>query len=338
MSSLGAPIHDVPAARVAAVVYNPVKVDLAVVKAVIAAEEKAGGWGPTLWFETSGDDPGQGPAKEALAAGADLVIAAGGDGTVRAVAEVLYGSGASLALLPSGTANLLARNLGLTLDGPKHAIHTAFTGHDRDIDLALIDIERDDQSTTRHAYLVMAGLGLDAKMLVGTDDKLKAKVGWLAYVGGLLTAMRDKEQLRMRYSLDGKEARSARVHTIIIGNCGSLPADIVLLPDAAIDDGMFELVLLRPKGLFGWLQITIKVLWENGVLRRTEAGRKLGGPGKAVRALHYVKGRKLAIRLTQSHDIELDGDSFGTVRALTTWIEPGALTVRVAVDDQTSEE
>ncbi|HEY5222380.1 MAG TPA: diacylglycerol kinase family protein [Microbacteriaceae bacterium] len=332
MSLSEAASAEAPTARVAAVVYNPIKVDLDAVKAAVAAGETANGWGQTLWFETSKEDAGQGPTKEALAAGATMVIAAGGDGTVRAVAEAVYDSGASLALLPSGTGNLLARNLDLALDDLEGSIHTAFTGQDRQIDLALIDIKHEDQTTSRHAYVVMAGLGLDAKMLVHTDDELKKKVGWLAYVSALLAALRDKDQLQLRYSLDGKRTRSARVHTIIIGNCGSLPADIVLLPDAAIDDGMFQLVYLRPEGFVGWLQITAKIIWENGVLRRTETGRRLAGPAKNVRALHYAKGRKITIRLTRAHNIELDGDSFGTAQALKTWIEPGALTVRVPSD------
>jgi diacylglycerol kinase (ATP) len=336
MSFSGASFPDAPAARVAAVVYNPIKVDLAAVRAAVAAEETASGWGHTLWFETTKEDAGQGPTKEALAAGASMVIAAGGDGTVRAVAEAVYDSGASLALLPSGTGNLLARNLDLALDDLEDSIHTAFTGQDRHIDLALIDIEGEDQSTSRHAYVAMAGLGLDAKMLVHTDDELKKKVGWLAYVSALLAAVRDKEQLHLRYSLDGKETRAVRVHTIIIGNCGSLPGDIVLLPDAAIDDGMFELVYLRPEGFIGWLQITAKIIWENGVLRRTETGRKLASTAKSVRALHYAKGRELTIRFTRAHDIELDGDSFGTAQALKTWIEPGALTVRVPANKRTA--
>jgi diacylglycerol kinase family enzyme len=314
---------------VAAVVYNPIKVDLDEIKAVIAAEEKSSGWAETLWYETSVDDPGQGQTKEALEAGATMIIAAGGDGTVGAVAEALYESNASLALLPSGTGNLLARNLDLTLADIGHAIHTAFTGQDRAIDLALIDIRQDDGSTQRRTFLVMAGLGLDASMLAHTDDELKKKVGWLAYVSALGKAMRDKDQLHLRYSLDGSPTKRISAHTIIIGNCGSLPANILLLPDAAIDDGAFEIVVLRPKGLFGWLQITGKIIWENGVLRRTEIGRKLSGLTKDVRALRYVKGRELIVELDRAYDIELDGDSCGKARAFTTWVEPGALTVRV---------
>ncbi|MCU1513368.1 MAG: diacylglycerol kinase, partial [Microbacteriaceae bacterium] len=119
----------------AAVVYNPIKVDLDAIKVAVAREGAAAGWAETLWFATSVEDPGQGAAQKALDAGATMVIAAGGDGTVRAVAEVVHGSNAALALLPSGTGNLLARNLKLTLDDLDHSIASAFAGEDKPVDI-----------------------------------------------------------------------------------------------------------------------------------------------------------------------------------------------------------
>jgi diacylglycerol kinase family enzyme len=315
--------------RIAAVVFNPTKVERHEIATAVAAEESAAGWGETRWFETTADDPGQGPTRDALAAGAELVIAAGGDGTVRAVAEALHGTGVPLGLLPSGTGNLLARNLDLTLDDVGHALSTAFGGEDRAIDLGMIRIRRADGTIDRHAYLVMAGLGLDAKMLAATDEDLKAKVGWLAYVKAIAAVIRDKNRLRIRYALDGGAPRSVSAHTIMVGNCGSLPANILLLPDAAIDDGMFDIVILRPEGLIGWVQIVVKVFWENGVLRRTAAGRRLMNSAREVRALNYLTGRELVIRLGRPEEIELDGDGFGTAIGLKTWIEPRALLVRV---------
>ncbi|MBF4461369.1 MULTISPECIES: diacylglycerol/lipid kinase family protein [unclassified Rathayibacter] len=318
-----------PERRRAALVYNPVKVELDAVKAAVARAEAAAGWEETLWFETSVEDPGAGQTQQALAAGADMVIAAGGDGTVRVVAEELRGSRASLALLPSGTGNLLARNLDLTLDDVDNALSVAFTGRDRAIDVGMIDIET-ATGRDRHAYVVMAGLGIDAKMLANTNDELKKRAGWLAYVDALRTALLDKNQLDFRYRLDGSKTRHVRAHTIIVGNCGSLPANILLLPDAAVDDGEFDIVLLRPEGFFGWVQIIVKVIWENGVLRRAGAvGAKLMGLTKEVAALRYVKGRDLTVRLESPQEIELDGDPFGTTSAFRTWIEPGGLTVRV---------
>ena len=315
--------------RRAAIVYNPVKVDLESVKAAVARAQEAAGWDETLWFETSVEDPGAGQTRDALEQGVDMVIAAGGDGTVRVVAEALQESGASLALLPSGTGNLLARNLNLTLDDVDNALTVAFSGEDRAIDIGVIDIET-PKGRERRSYVVMAGLGIDAKMLANTDDDLKKRAGWLAYVDALRKALLDKNQLEFRYSLDGAKNRKVRAHTIIVGNCGALPANILLLPDAAVDDGEFDIVLLRPEGFFGWAQIIFKVVWENGVLRRSGAvGKKLMGLTKEVSALRYVKGRELVVRLEKPQEIELDGDPFGTTSAFRTWIEPGGLTVRV---------
>ncbi|POH62908.1 diacylglycerol kinase [Cryobacterium zongtaii] len=315
------------AAGVAAVVYNPIKVNLDDIKRAVAAEEAKAGWGETLWFETSKEDPGQGAARAAIDAGATMVIAAGGDGTVRAVAEVVHGSDAALALLPSGTGNLLARNLNLTLDDLDHSIGTAFAGKDRSVDIARIEIRHEDDSVSKHAFLVMAGLGLDAKMLASTNDELKAKIGWLAYVGAIITALRDRNQLRLRYSLDGGPTKSVRAHTVIVGNTGTLTANVLLLPEAVIDDGQFEMLMLRPEGFVHWVQIVVKVLWENGVLRRTPLGRRM--MTKEVEALNYVKGRQITVKLSHPEEIELDGDGFGTATAFKARVLPGGLRVRV---------
>lgn len=314
----------------AAVVYNPIKVDLDALKRLIGAEQSAAGWPETLWFETTEDDPGQGPARKAIDAGASVIIVAGGDGTVRAVAEAVHGTDCALALLPSGTGNLLARNLKLTLDDLEFSVRSAFTGRDRKIDVVMIDIEREDKSVDRHAYLVMAGLGLDAKMLANTDEELKKKVGWLAYVKALLAVGKDDRELHFRYRLDTKPEQSLRAHTIMIGNCGTLPGKIELAPDASLDDGVFDVIVLKPKGVWGWLQILGKVIWENGVLSRTPIGHRLRT--RDVDALNYATGAELIIRLRHPEEIELDGDGFGTAVALKTWLEAGSLTVRVPND------
>ncbi|KRF33456.1 diacylglycerol kinase family protein [Yonghaparkia sp. Soil809] len=316
--------------RVAAVVYNPIKVDLPAIKAVVAEEESAAGWGTTLWFETSEEDPGQGATEAALAEGAEMIIVAGGDGTVRAVAEAVHEHGVTLALLPSGTGNLLARNLKLTLDDLEHSIHSAFTGDDRAIDLGMIEIRRADSSVDRHAYLVMAGLGLDAQMLANTDEELKAKVGWLAYVKAIAIALKDDNQLRIRYKLDGGRSKSMRAHTVIVGNCGTLQANVLLMPDAAVDDGKLDIVLLRPEGFVNWVQVFTKIVWENGVLSRTRLGRKLRTD--EVKALNYLKGSRFTLTVEKPELIELDGDEFGEAVAFRTWVEAGGLTVKVPAE------
>lgn len=319
----------------AAVIYNPVKVDVDALRATVTAEASAAGWGESAWYETSVEDVGQGVTRQALEDGASLIIAAGGDGTVRAVAEAVRGTGTSVALLPSGTGNLLARNLDLTLDDMTHSVRTAFTGVDRDIDLGVIDIEREDRTRTRHVFVVMAGMGIDAKMIDNTDEELKAKAGWAAYLKAIVASLRDPNELRMRFRLDDAKPKRATVHTVILGNCGSLPANILLLPDAVVDDGLFDLMLMRPGGAAGWIRVWWKVAWINGVLRRSKAGRALAGERHNDGDLHYETGTRFTARLTRPEEIELDGDGFGKATAFNAWIEPGALTVRVPADIDT---
>lgn len=315
--------------RSAAVIYNPIKVDLDALKAAVSAAQQAAGWGESRWYSTSEEDPGEKVAREALADGADVVLAAGGDGTVRSVASAMRGSGVPLALLPSGTGNLLARNLHLTLDDLDESISTAFTGTNRDIDLGVIDIERPDGARENFVFVVMAGLGLDAKMIANTDDDLKKRVGWLAYVDAIIKSLRDKNRLYIRYNLDDQGNRNVRVHTVMIGNCGSLPGNILLLPDAAVDDGEFDIVALRPEGLFGWIQVWVKIVWENGVLRRSQVGRKIMSLTKEVRTLRYLRGKKLLLRLDRPEEFELDGDAFGEIVALKATVDHRALAVKV---------
>lgn len=318
--------------KTAAVIYNPIKVDLDELRAAVDTSARDAGWGETVWLETSVDDVGQGVTKRAVELGVDLVIAAGGDGTVRAVCEALRGTGTPVALLPSGTGNLLARNLKLTLNDLPGSVVSAFTGVDKPIDLGVIDIEREDKSRDRHVFVVMAGMGIDAKMIKNTNDDLKAKAGIAAYVDAVTKSLRDPNELHLRFRLDDGPAKRATVHTLIVGNCGSLPANILLMPDAVIDDGLFDLLLMRPGGVLGWIRIWAKIAWLNGVVRRTKAGKALAGEHKNDGDLHYQTGKKLVARMSRPEEIELDGDTFGEATAFHAWIEPGALSVRVPAD------
>jgi diacylglycerol kinase family enzyme len=316
-------------ARHAAVVYNPVKVDEAALRQTVAAAAERAGWPETRWYATSEQDPGTGQAKQAVQGGAGIVLAAGGDGTIRAVAEGLRGADVPIALLPSGTGNLLARNMKLTLDRLEESVETAFTGTDRHIDLGIVEMERPGGERETRAFLVMAGIGLDAAMIANTDPELKKRVGWLAYVGGIARSLGGKNYIRLRFRLDDGPARNLRVNTMLIGNCGLLTGNILLLPDAVVDDGVFDIVALRPEGLFGWIQIIVKVVWENGVLRRSTLGRKILANTKEVRTLRYLRGRQIVIRPDDPRPVQLDGDTFGQVVRLRAHVEELALAVRI---------
>lgn len=308
------------------IVYNPIKVELDDLTAAVDAEPGSTGWA-VKWLPTSEDDPGQGPAQEALDAGATMVIAVGGDGTVRAVAEVMRGTGIPLALLPSGTGNLLARNLELTLDDTAHSLASAFGDATRTIDSATIEIHREDGSTDSHAFLVMAGAGLDAKVMSRTDPELKKKVGWLAYVRAGLPVLRDKSVLKLTYTIDSQRPRSARAQGIVVGNCGSLPANIMLLPDAVVDDGLLDVIVLSPQSIGGWLAVAVKIFWENGIVKRTTMGRRMADLKSDSVAMH--QGKKLTVRLSRPEEVQLDGDPFGVMVGCFVTIEPGALIIKV---------
>ena len=318
-----------PPDRHAAVIYNPIKVDLARLEARVAEAAAAAGWGTTQWHPTSVEDAGQRATKTAIGHGAAVVLAAGGDGTVRAVAEALRDSGVPIAIIPSGTGNLLARNLALPLTDQAAAIGAAFTGTDRRIDLGIADIERADGSSEEHSFLVMAGLGLDAKMIALTNPKLKKTFGWLAYIDAGMRAIPDLKPVKVHFSIDGAPERTTSVHTIIVGNCGGLPGGILLMPEAKPDDGILNIAALKPSGPFGWLKVWNKVAWENGVLRKSALGRSIIDLTADVKDVLYATGTDLRMTVEQPQEFQLDGDEFGEAKSVHAWVDPGALTVKI---------
>ncbi|MGV8885642.1 MAG: diacylglycerol/lipid kinase family protein [Microbacteriaceae bacterium] len=315
--------------RQAAVVYNPIKVDLPKLKKAVNAAAKEAGWLTPIWFATAEDEPGQRATASAIRRGAEVVLAAGGDGTVRAVAEGLRDSDVAIALLPSGTGNLLARNLDFVVTDLAGAIATAFGDSERSIDLGVAEITRQSGEKEEHAFLVMAGLGLDAKMMSNTNPQLKKAVGWLAYVDAGVRSVAELEPMRLNYSIDGKPQKTASVHTILIGNCGKLPGGLMVMPDALPDDGILDIVALRPRGPFGWVRVWNKVAWENGVLRKSAVGRKIIDLSKDVRDVMSFRARELTLQVAQPQEFELDGDGIGEAVAVRTWVDRNSLRVKV---------
>lgn len=236
--------------RRAAVIMNPTKRDAKQLRATVEAICRQEGWQDPLWLETTVDDPGGGQTREALEAGVDVVIAAGGDGTVRVVAEQLAGTDVALGLLPLGTGNLLARNLDVTVDRHEWAIRTALWGQNRRIDVGLAKLdggtgEPGGTGDPAHVFLVLAGIGFDATVMAGTRSDLKQIVGWWAYLeAGMrnLGGPRTKVELR----LDDGEPMSRKIRTVLGGNCARLPGGIDLMPDAKIDDGILDVMAVSP--------------------------------------------------------------------------------------------
>lgn len=315
--------------RRAAVVYNPTKEGLETLRTVVAAAEEAHGWEPSLWIETTEEDPGTSQARQAVEQGATTVIAYGGDGTVRAAVQGLHGTDAALGLVPAGTGNLLARNLHLPMD-LDDAVEVAFAGTETRVDVATVHMVRPDRTSEDADFVVMAGVGIDAQMIANTDEDLKKKAGILAYVRAIVLSLRGGDRLRLRYRVDGRSTHRARVHSLIVGNCGELPANVALLPDAVADDGILDMVMLRPGGLLGWLQIAVQVLWHK-LLPRRKVRLGSSGPDRDTGTLRYLRGTDVEVWLTRPEPFELDGDLFGDVIAFRCGIEPGALRVKTTV-------
>lgn len=321
----------------AAVVYNPVKVDIDRLRAAVELASVNAGLQRTQWFETSTEDAGFLVTQEALAQNPSVVIAAGGDGTVREVAEALRGTGVPLALVPSGTGNLLARNLEHPLSNIEESVRIALSGAERAIDIGVARLTpaegtgEDSNGSNEHCFLVMAGLGIDAAMVANTSSSLKDKVGWLAYVDGTMRSLATLEKIGLRYAIDTDLERTAHVSSILIANCGSLPGNIELIPDAKIDDGLLDIAVLQPKTLLGWLMIWRAITWENRVLRRTALGREIikhTGTGRS-KTLTYLRGATVRLAVDEPQPFELDGDPFGDVSAVELTVDPGGLLVKV---------
>ncbi len=317
--------------KFAAVVYNPVKTDPDRLKRVFTDGAAEHGWGEPTFVETTVDDPGAAVAKQAAADGASIVVAAGGDGTVRSVAEGLRDSGVPLAIVPAGTGNLLARNLDLPLSNVKHAMAVAYTGDTRTIDLGIAEVRSEvGGAVDEYVFLVMAGMGIDAQMIANTNDDLKKSVGWLAYADAVVRSLSGIKPFRIRYQLKDAAPHGAHVSTILVANCGTLPAGIELLPDALIDDGELDVAVLQPKGVLGWLQVWRKVRWENGVLRRSSIGRRIlkASEGKDS-TVTYLRSPGVTVRPDDPQELELDGDEVGAASIVRFSVDAGALAVKV---------
>ncbi|MEO7070489.1 MAG: diacylglycerol kinase family protein, partial [Nostocoides sp.] len=251
------------------VVVNPTKfADLPDVRRVIAEAAEAAGCASPRFVETTEDDPGGGQTREALAAGATLVCALGGDGTVRAVAQELVGTGARLGLLPGGTGNLLARNLGTPVDDLAAAVRLALTGADRTIDVGWLCLDpspaqmaavRLEPASNVHVFTVMAGVGFDADIMDDAPEAIKAKAGWAAYVASAARHLAD-EPFAATVGLDGTPGTPTRARTVVVGNCGELTGGIVLLPEARVDDGSLDVAVLTPESLAQWASLAGRVL------------------------------------------------------------------------------
>ncbi|WP_173075982.1 diacylglycerol/lipid kinase family protein [Phytohabitans rumicis] len=290
-----------------AVVVNPSKVfDPVELRQTVSALLAGAGWPAPMWFETTREDPGRGQTRQAVEAGAQVVFACGGDGTVRSCAGALVGTEVALAVLPSGTGNLLAVNLGLTHDLVA-GVEIALQGGLRRIDVGVVGDE---------CFTVMAGMGFDAEMLAATSEATKARIGWLAYVLGALRHLGDRP-MRVSIRIDDHPPMRRRARTVLIGNVGRLKGGLRLLLDAEPDDGTFDIAVLTPRTLGHWASLA----W--AVARRR----------RRVPRMEVFQGRSVQVTSNRPQSRELDGDLIEPGRTLRAELRPKALWLCVPEPD-----
>jgi diacylglycerol kinase (ATP) len=262
-----------------AVVLNPASVeDSGQLKKDIRERCAALGIGEPLWFETTRDDPGAGMVAEALSAHADLIVVCGGDG------------------------NLLARNLHLPLErGP--ALDVALGAGRRRLDLLESDGRR---------FVVMAGLGFDAEMIRDTSAKLKAKLGWPAYVLGVARALRRHRHALFEVTMDDAAVSRRSGVGVLIGNVGRLQGGLAVLPDAQPDDGLLDVALLTPHSVRDWPVLALRIL-----LRKPNSGDQA----------EILRGRRVQINIDRPMPLQYDGEVAGDATDITVRVLPAAIVV-----------
>ncbi len=309
-----------------AVIVNPIRVqDMAQRRRVIEGALAAAGWPAPAWLETTAEDPGTGQARQAVADGANVVFVCGGDGTVRAVLAGIAGTDAAAALLPAGTGNLLALNLGLP-DDPAAGVRLAVQRGRRLLDLGVLERGRvepgrvDGRGVDGEIFAVMAGMGFDAAMMQSTSAPLKARIGSPAYVLSALRHLSDRS-MAVEVRVDDGPVLRRRARTVLVGNVGRLQGGIRLLPEAEPDSGVLEVAILAPRHLGHWAALAWGVL-----LRRARVPR-----------MHILRGKRITVTSDRVQPRELDGDVIAPSATLEVSVRPAAVWLCVAQPDESAD-
>jgi diacylglycerol kinase (ATP) len=308
-----------------AIIWNPSKTEKEPLESALTDALGDGARPEVRWWETTVEDPGQGMAEAAIAAGADLLVVAGGDGTVRAVAEHLADarSDVDMAIVPLGTGNLFARNIDVPINDTPAAFVRAMAGPARPMDVGWVEVDLDG-GTERHAFVVMVGFGIDAHMIEETDDDLKDKAGWLAYVESLGRALSASEIVPFTLTADEQPARTEEGHTLLIANCGTLQGGVTLLPDADPSDGELDYLVLSAEGLGQWIGTLKTMMWDNGLRRLITKDEEVTSTDE----VNHDRAKRIDVTLPEPRAFEIDGEDIGKTRAFTVTLQPSAIRVR----------
>jgi YegS/Rv2252/BmrU family lipid kinase len=253
------------------------------------------------WIDVAKAKKATKAAHHAVEDGADIVVACGGDGTVRAAAEALVGTSAALAVFPVGTANLFATAYGLPSKADE-VVALVCSGGRRRVDSGVCN---------DRTFNVMAGAGFDARMIDDADDH-KERYGMLAYLRAGLRQARAGDRFDAQVAVDGEPFFAGPAACVLVGNIGTLKGGIAAFPAASPDDGVLDIGVVTAVGLREWA----------GVLAKT-VGRR---PDTSANAT-IGQGTTIEVLLDGKHRFQLDGGSKGTTDELHFSVRPGALTM-----------
>jgi diacylglycerol kinase family enzyme len=256
-----------------------------------------------IWFEVRKSKQAPARVRRAVDEGAGLVFIWGGDGMVQRSIDAVSGTDATIAILPAGTANLLATNLGIPTDLAA-AVNIGLHGARRRLDVGVMNGER---------FAVMAGAGFDARMIRDADRGLKDKAGRFAYVVTGARNLRNK-RVNVKVKVDGEQWFQGRASCVLFGNVGKLFGGLTTFVDARPDDGRLELGVVTAKGAWQWVR----------AMARTARGHPERSP-----FVHTTSGQRFSVRFSQPTVYELDGGDRSTTKKLKVRVEPRAVTVCV---------
>jgi diacylglycerol kinase (ATP) len=255
-----------------------------------------------LWIEVPKAKRAPAAIKRVLEDGAELILAWGGDGMVRRCVNALGDTQVPLAIVPAGTSNLFATNLGIERDIAA-AVQVALLGERRRLDVGRFEGER---------FAVMAGAGFDAAMIKGADE-LKDRLGRGAYVLGGATKL-NTPSFEAKIKIDGTRWYKGPASCILVGNVGDLFGGIEMFADARPDDGLLDIGVLTSEGPVQLLRAAT----------RTALGNAEKSP-----FVRITQGRKVRVKLDRKVPYELDGGDRTEVKSFKVDVEPGAITVCV---------
>lgn len=261
----------------------------------------------TMWCEVDKSRMVPKAARRCLRGGAELILVWGGDGTVQRVVDTVAGSEVTLGILPAGTGNLLATNLGIPID-LQGALYVALHGARQDLDVGVVNGER---------FTVMAGAGFDAVMIKHADGRLKDRLGRLAYVYTGLRAS-GRSAIEMRVDVDGSRWFSGRAGCVLLGSMGILTGGVVAFPHADPTDGLLEVGVVTAGSRTEWARL---------------AGRLVTRTAEGSPLTRTTRGHKVDVRFARPSAYELDGGPRPRTRKLKVRIQPRA--VRFAVPART---